>query len=427
MPNLLSYHWRRLGARLHRLRIALHARGLRGALARARAVPSLAAPTATNAVPAVAPEVEDDRPRILVIDVSTPTPDRDSGSLRAVNLMRVLLARGYAVDFLPDDRADAGGYTRSLRAMGVRVHCGARIGGYPRWLARRGHEYRAVVVCRYHLGEFLIPLLRASAPGARVVLDTVDLHHLREQREAQLNNDRVLARLAHTTRRRELAAVAAADVTWVVSPVERALLLEALPAAHVQVLPNLHEVGPAPAGHAQRAGLLFIGGARHPPNLDAARWLLQDIFPIVRRQLPDCELHLVGAGLDTALAAQWAQADGVRIHGHVPDLAPLLGACRIGVAPLRFGAGVKGKVNLCMAAGLPMVLTSCAAEGMHLIDGQDAAIADDPQTLADAIVRIDGDPLQWQRLSDAGMDNVRRHFSLASAHAALDASLPATP
>src|SRR5690606_18087550 len=98
-----------------------------------------------------------------------------------------------------------------------------------------------LVISRYHLAEFLIPLARQAAPKACVVLDTVDLHHLREQREAELRDDTTLQRLARSTRRRELAAVSTADVAWVVSPVERDLLHETLPDARIEVLPNIHE------------------------------------------------------------------------------------------------------------------------------------------------------------------------------------------
>src|SRR5690606_1228821 len=213
-----------------------------------------------------------------------------------------------------------------------------------------------IVVSRYHLAEYLVPLLRRHAPQATLVLDTVDLHHLREEREARLRNDRTLLRLAASTRKRELAAIASVDVAWVVSPAEAALLGDALPGARIEVLPNLHEVDAAPAPFQARSGLLFVGGGGHPPNVDAARWLLEVIWPLVRERLPDCTLHIVGAGMPSALGGA-AGVQGAIVHGHVPDLAPLLAGTRAGVAPLRFGAGVKGKVNLCMAAGMPVVAT----------------------------------------------------------------------
>ncbi|MDH5822214.1 glycosyltransferase [Luteimonas sp. RD2P54] len=417
------YHWRRLGSRLHRLRLAVHARGWRGALARlAERPPAPADPAAPGRPEPAAPlPAAGDGRRVLLVDVSTPRPDRDSGSLRAFNLMRVLAESGDRVEFLPDDRVDAGAYTDALRLLGVVVHTGA--GAYPHWFARHLRGFDVLVVSRYHLAEFLVPLARRIAPGTRIVLDTVDLHHLRERREADLGGDRRLRRLAAITRRRELRAVAEADVTWVVSPVEAALLREALPQARVEVLPNLHQVEETPAGFAEREGLLFVGGARHPPNVDALRWLLAEIFPLVRARLPDCALHVVGDGLAAAVAGL-PLPPGVRLHGHVPDLSPLLRRCRVGLAPLRFGAGVKGKINLCMAAGMPVVATACAAEGMHARDGVELLVADAAAAFAEAVARLHGDEALWTRLARAGTDNVRNHFSFDSARATIAASFP---
>lgn len=421
---LLHYHLRRLRARAHRARLALHARGMRGLLQRLQGPPAAAAaqhaPTALPALPdlpvrtqpAAAPR------RLLLVDVSTPRPDRDSGSVRAFNLMRLLVDAGHAVTFVPDDRRHAGTYTHALEAIGVQVLHDAP--AYPRLL--RDTACDAVIISRYHLAEFLTPLIRQCQPRARIVLDTVDLHHLREAREAGLRGDRTLARLARITRRRELTAIAAADQVWVVSPHEARLLDAEAPGSAVAVIANVHALAPCGGPHSTRRDLLFVGGGQHPPNLDAVRWLARDILPQVRRSLPDCQVHLVGDGLAHALDGA-APTDGLVFHGHVPDLAPLLAGCLAGLAPLRFGAGVKGKVNQYMAAGLPVVSTHCGAEGMALQDGTHALLHDDADGFAAAIVALHHDPARWARLAAAGQDNLHRHFSFQAAQTALDAAL----
>jgi len=324
--------------------------------------------------------------------------------------MRLLLAQGHALDFMPDDGVEAGGYSDALRGLGVGLP--VRRGGWPAWLSALETPYDALIISRYHLAHALIPLLRRVHPKTGIVLDTVDLHHLREQREAEFRRDSRLRRLAAITRHRELAAIAAADVTWVVSPEEADLLAAQLPKVHCLIVPNLHEPSPIQAPFAARCGVLFVGGAVHPPNVDAVHWLIEAIIPKVREHIPDCPFHLVGEGLKAALPRGWVIPDGVQLHGYVPDLGALLGQCRVSVAPLRFGAGVNGKINQAMAAGLPVVATRSISHGLHARDGEDILLADDAEGLAAAIVRLHQDPALWARLAGGGVDNIRRYFSV---------------
>jgi len=296
----------------------------------------------------------------------------------------------------------------------------------PRWLARHGSEFDLVIGSRHYVLSPLLPLLRRHAARAHLVFDTVDLHHLREQREAELGGDPAQLRTAARTRRTELALIRAVDTTWVVSEAERKLLAEEVPEARVEVVSNIHEVRGHGPEWSQRAGLLFVGSYRHPPNVDAARWLVAEILPLVRARLPDVALHLVGGDAPEEVQA-FGEVDGVRFHGYVPDLLPLLRGARVSVAPLRYGAGVKGKVNQALAHGLPMVATACAVEGMHLDDGRDVLVADDAPGFADAVIRLYEDPQLWLKLADGGLENTRRHFSTAGASATLRTLLDSLP
>lgn len=422
----LSYQLDRLSSRLHRSRLALHARGWRGLLERMRGGAHGATAPMTGSDPHVHrdPQLADAHlpggPRVLMIDVTTPRPDRDSGSVRAFGLMALLVEAGYRVEFLPDDGRDAGHYSDALRAAGVQVHLVAGTSARIRWLRAHAPRCEAVIVSRYHLAESIFPLLRRIAPASRRILDTVDLHHLRELRESDQRNDPKLRRLAAMTRKRELAAVRAADVTWVVSAAEQTLLAHALPGSQVRVVSNIQNPEPEVPGPERRRGVVFVGGAAHPPNLDAVAWLLDALLPAMRQAVPDLELHLVGEGLEKVVPRPPA---GVIVHGFVPDLRPLLRKMRVGLAPLRFGAGVKGKVNQGMAHGLPMVVTPCAAEGMHLRDGAQAFIAQTPEAFAEIIARLDADDALWLQVSHAAREHVAHHFSATAARSAVIASL----
>lgn len=416
----LPYHLRRLSSRLHRLRLALHARGWRGLLTRVTVGAHGA--DAVPAGPSSAPPVRwmpNGGPRVLIIDVSMPRPDRDSGSLRASRLMQTLVEMDYGVDFLPDDGLHAGRYGDALTAAGVAIHLVSGAHARLHWLRRHAAGYAVIVVSRYHLAEALFPLLRRIAPDARLVLDTVDLHHLREQREAEQHRDATLQRLACRTQERELRVIRASDATWVVSDVEKTLLARLVPAANVHVVSNVHDALGSVPGPQARHGVLFVGGAGHPPNLDAITWLLDALWPQMRARRPDLELHLVGEGL---LQAVSAPPSGVTIHGYVPDLAPLLARVRVAVAPLRFGAGVKGKVNHAMAHGVPMVISECAAEGMGITAGKEAFIEETPAGFAEAVVHLHQDDALWARMSSASIRHIAERFSAETARAAMAAS-----
>jgi len=366
------------------------------------------------------------RHRVLVMDACTPTPDRDSGSLRMLALMRAMRDEGCSVVFFAQNTAHDGAYTRALQQLGVEAWWHPFLSDVPTWLARHGARFDLVVGSRHYVLAPVLPLLRTHAPKAHVVFDTVDLHHLREQREAEVSGDAAQLRKAARTRRIELGLIAQCDTTWVVSGAEQMLLAQELPDAKVDVVSNIHDVHGPGKPWSERSDLLFVGGYRHPPNVDAALWMARDIFPHVRARLPGVVLHLVGAEAPPDVQAL-GELPGVRLHGFLPELTPLLEGARVGVAPLRYGAGVKGKVNHSLAHGQPMVATQCAVEGMHLVDGVDVLVADDTEAFAAAVVRLYQDHALWETLSAGGLENTRRHFSPAAVRATLHALLTSLP
>lgn len=352
--------------------------------------------------------------QVLIIDALAPQPDRDSGSLRLVNLMRLLREEGAHVVFLPANREHGGRYTEALQQLGVEAWYAPYARRAPGWLREHGRRFHSVLACRHYVAREFLPLLRAQAPQARLVFDSVDLHYLREARAAELSGHAAQRRAALRTRTLELGVVEASDATLVVSEAERALLARDAPDARVEVLSNLHDVAGPGLPFEQRRDLVFVGGFRHPPNADAVRWFVAEVLPQVRARLPGVRFHCIGGDVPADIAALDDGASVV-VHGHVPDVARWMDGARVAVAPLRYGAGVKGKVNLSMAHGQPVVATPAAVEGMHLHDGQDVLVAGDAAGFADAVVRLYGDPVLWQRLARGGLDNVARHFSLDAA------------
>ena len=359
---------------------------------------------------------------VLIVDAYTPTPDQDSGSLRMLNVMRLLREAGWRVSFLPDNWAHAEKYTNALQALGVEALYHPFFNDPAAWLRDNGDSLDAAILSRHYVASKYLDLLRHYAPRASVIFDTVDLHYLRERRSAELAGSAELARQAEATRDAELKLMRECDISLVVSPVEQALLAHEVPQARIEVLSNVHEIHGLRRDYSERADLVFVGGFQHPPNIDAMQWFVAEVFPLVLAHAPRMKLHVIGSKIVDAVRE--LASDNVIVHGYVEDIAPFMDNCRISIAPLRVGAGVKGKVNMAMSYGLPVVATATAVEGMHVEAGRDVLVADAPGDFADAILRLHDDETLWNTLSANGLANVRSHFSFEAARTALARILP---
>lgn len=363
--------------------------------------------------PSATPVPQAGAKRILVIDQKSPDPSRDAGSVRLYEIFRLLTESGWFVDFFSDDNDVSAKEIARLATYGIRAHPNDPY----KWLAREGNVLDAVMLCRLPVAASYLSTVRRFAPQSKVIFDTVDLHYVRQQRAAQVTGNRRLAKQARRSQRQELAMVKNCNTTFVVSAEEKDLLAREVPHAHIECVSMIHEISGRRPGFESRDGLLFVGGFGHPPNEDGVSWFVREVLPRVRSIDRDITLHVVGDMHEAARRS--LQIEGVVVHGRVDDLLPLYSRARVSVAPIRFGAGVKGKVTQAMSHGLPVVLTSVAAEGMHLEHEASAMLADEPDAMANAIRRAYHDPVLWQKLSDAGLENVRRHFSPDQARAAL--------
>ena len=355
--------------------------------------------------------------RILIIDATTPEPDKDSGSVRLTNLMQCCRDLGYGVTFFADNRDYNGTYSRDLQKSGIEVLYHPWLESLHDFFRDRGSEFDYVFISRHYIAINYVSLLKRYCPEAQFIFDTVDLHYLREQRLADLEQSLPLKRVAQQTRSAELSVIKEADATLVVSTVEKTVLKEDAPGQMVHVLSNIHEVPGRDKEFAERKDIYFVGGYQHPPNVDAACWFVNDIWPLIHQQLPEMRFHLIGSKAPERIRS--LGGDGVVFHGFVETLDPFLSDCRLAVAPLRYGAGVKGKVNMSMAHGQPVVATPAAVEGMFAEHERELLVANDAESFAAEVVRLYQDEDLWNRLSDASVQNVEEHFSLATARASL--------
>lgn len=344
----------------------------------------------------------------LVVDHALPMPDFDSGSRRMSELLGILGDLGFAVTFVPQNGIDLDDYRRPLTARGIEVlRSPADLDDYVRGVLP---DLRLVVLSRPTVAWANYPMMRSLAPDALLVYDTVDLHYLRERRRADTETDSWSAtRSADYHYGMERSLVGLVDQVWVVSEPEAEVLRQADPSTNVAVVPNVHRAEPAGPPYDAREGLLFVGNYAHDPNRDAVDWLVGEILPLIRQEIGEVPVTLVGSRVTPEVEA--LAGEGVSVAGWLPTLEGIYRRSRVFVAPLRFGAGMKGKVGEACAYGLPVVTTSVGAEGMDLVDGRDVLVADDARTFASAVARAYQDAELWGRLAANARGSVAQRLS----------------
>lgn len=359
--------------------------------------------------------------RLLIIDPTMPMYDRASGSKRLFEMLRLLTRSGNAVTFIARNGAGGERYAMELQQLGIEVYvgdpermkeCGFTIEGWPIDLQKLLHEgqYDTVILSFWYVAEQYLPRIRAWSPRSRVIIDTVDVHFLRERRQAELYHDSKLLEVAAKTRVRETQVYRRADALLTVTEDDRRTLLQELPQSEIFVLPNIHEIisdTPTPTG---RQGCLFVGGFGHPPNEDAVLFFHREIWPLIRARIPDAHWTIVGNKPTPAVEA--LAGPNVTVTGYVPSTDTYLRSHAVSVAPLRYGAGMKGKIGEALAFGLPVVTTTTGAEGMGLQNGKAGTlVADDPAEFAEQVIRLMEDPILWSQLSMEGRQHIAANFT----------------
>jgi glycosyltransferase involved in cell wall biosynthesis len=363
--------------------------------------------------------------RALVCAPLPPEIDRESGSRRTFDLIMLLRDQGWAVSFLAQGGSAAHErYGRALRQRGVPVYAGSYAIGVgdeflwePSRLFVQG-KFDLAILSFWHLAERYITALRHHSPGTRIIVDTIDLHFLRNARRL-LNGDPGCLTMLDSRYGREMAdelrAYAEADAVLTVSAREADLLnslLNGRPPA--LVVPDMEELAPSDASFANRRGILFLGSFRHPPNREAAEILCRSILPrISSALLAEHPIYIVGNGLDDEIRRLGADLPHVRMVGWVPSVEPYLRQCRITVLPLRHGAGTKRKLVQALMVGTPSVSTAIGIEGLGLRHEQHVLVANDPSSFARAVERLMGDEPVWQQLAHAGRAHVLARHSAA--------------
>lgn len=359
---------------------------------------------------------------VLVIDDAWPQPDRDAGSVEIVRLLECLQRLGFQATLAAAKQHDGQQPARdALEAQGIRCLRNSDESSVEAYITAQGHTLDLCVLCRAFCGGVFLEQIEQHCLKSRVVFNSIDLNFLREERKAHLLNDGALRAAVQQARLREEDIIRRCDATIVVSNAEVALLGTTQPECLVVQMPLARTLAPPVTPFERRRGMGFIGGFAHAPNRDGVSFFLSEIWPLIQRGLPGCELTIVGADAPAELL------DGitgpVTLLGQVPDVGPWFESLRLTVAPLRFGAGAKGKVASSLAAGVPCVVTPIAAEGMALDEAAGILVAATPAEFAAATVRVHEDAALWGRLSAGGLAYAAQQLSPAAWQEQLDGML----
>jgi glycosyltransferase involved in cell wall biosynthesis len=259
-------------------------------------------------------------------------------------------------------------------------------------------RYTGAFVEFWHVGEFLLRDWRRSQLNCPVVVDTVDLQYMRERRAAAYG-DVELAE-SERTKGRELAVYHTAEAVVVITPEEDEILRREGVAAQrflIPIIVPLRERSAMP----RNPEVVFVGGFDHRPNVDGVLWFVNEIWNTVQGRIPEARLKIVGSNPPPAVL-ELKYRPGVDVTGHVPDTGPYLDQATVSVAPLRYGAGMKGKVAEALAAGVPVITTSIGAEGFGAVPGEHLVVANSSADFAAGVVEVLESPGRAARLGRAG-------------------------
>ncbi|TAN03670.1 MAG: glycosyltransferase [Rhodanobacteraceae bacterium] len=358
------------------------------------------------------------RPTILIVDHYVPQPDRDAGSRTMSQFIQRFLQHGWSVKFWPENLYRDPVYASRLQQQGVEVLYGLEYKDkFPEWMAENGGQIDVVLLSRPHIAINFIDAVRKHC-RAPLFYYGHDVHYLRMDDRLRVQPGNLVLRTErNVVQRQEQSVWGLVDTVYYPSEDEtravRTWLDRHAPKVHALTIPAYAFPDPPrqpDANLATRSGIIFVAGFGHPPNVDAAEWLVREVMPHVWATHPGVHLSLVGSNPTDQVVA--LRGERVEVAGFVSDdeLFARYASARVVTAPLRFGGGVKGKVVEAMWHGVPCVTSSAGVQG--LAAARDAlGVADDAAAFAGLVCRYLEDDTAWRESSALGQAFVRAHYT----------------
>ncbi|MEM8498589.1 MAG: glycosyltransferase [Pseudomonadota bacterium] len=348
---------------------------------------------------------------ILVVDHYVPHFDKDAGSRSTYQYIRLMVDNGYNVKFIGDNFYRHEPYSTVLESLGVELLLGNYYQqNWKSWLSDNAQYIDIAYLHRPHIAEKYIDYILSLKASIKIIYFGCDLHYLRARRQYALEGGDNLKREIKTWHDREWSLFGKADTVLYPSEAEVSEIKKEDAEVKAIAIP-LYVLDVVEKEISKKEPLLlFVGGFNHPPNVDAVNWFVEEIWPLVKSEVADATFHIVGSNTPDDICA--LADEDVHIHGFLSDdeLEELYDKALISIAPLRFGAGIKGKILGSMAHGVPVVTTSIGAEGIPCSE-HCMGIADDSVNFAREVIRVCQSPQIQSDYITKSYETLKQNFS----------------
>ena len=359
---------------------------------------------------------------VLIIGFVFPEPNSSAAGTRMLQLIHFFISQNYTIVFATSCKKSDNAF--DLSALNIQiVEILLNDSSFDSFV----NELNPAIVLfdRFMMEEQFGWRVAESCPNALRILDTEDLHFLRKSRQKAFTTNQSLENLLFTSdiAKRELASIYRSDLSLVISEVEMGLLTETfkMDPAILYYLPfmintiDIHSQTYSKP-YADRRDFVSIGNFLHPPNLDVVRYLKKDIWPKIRNGLPGVKLHIYGAYGSVNVQEMHNESEGFLVHGYVKDAFEVITAAKVLLAPLRFGAGLKGKLIQAMQCGTPCVMSTVAAEGIFGLQDPNGLIEDDISLFAQKCIELYTKDSLWSDYQRKGFIVLKNRFSKDEYH-----------
>ncbi len=352
------------------------------------------------------------KPCILIIDHYVPTFDMDAGSKTVYAYIKLFINQGYNVKFIGDNFYQSEPYTTALQQLGVEVLYGPYYAQHWQdWIKDNARAFNYILLNRPHISIKYIDFIKENT-SAKIIYYGHDLAFLRLSREAEITGDKELLNESKQWKEIELSLMRKADMAYYPSEIEIDVIHDCDKKINAKAIPGFlfDNINKSDYSINDRKDLMFIGGFAHRPNIDAVEWMAKEIMPLLRKKVPEVRIHIIGSKMPDSFKNY--ESDDFILEGRLSDeeLDNFYKKSRMVIVPLRYGAGIKGKVVEAMKNGVPIVTTSCGAEGI-CNSSKALIVADTAQEIVDAIASAYNNADLLKKISNEEIKYVKKHYS----------------